>query len=78
MFGLYKGRHQILYLASCGCLNMLKSFQKLEGEDDEEDDVPETIEMVVEGGNQQNDVNGSGQNAEQRPKIKSFIEAAHD
>lgn len=57
IFGLYKGRHQILYIASCGCLNMLKSFQKLEGEDDEESGVPDTIEMIVEGGNQLNDSN---------------------
>ena len=56
---------------------MLKSFQKLEGEDDEEDDVPETIEMVVEGGNQQNDIN-TGETPNKDRKIKSFIEAAHD
>ena len=55
MFGLYKGRHQILYLGSCGCLNMLKSFQKLEGEDDEEDEgedvelPPELINTAIEG-----------------------------
>ena len=46
-----------MYIASCGCLNMLKSFQKLEGEDDEESGVPDTIEMIVEGGNQPNDSN---------------------
>ena len=66
MFGLYKGRHQILYLGSCGCLNMLKSFQKLEGEDDEEDDVPETIEMVVEGENQRKDVKSNKKPNEDR------------
>ena len=39
---------------------------KLEGEDDEEDDVPETIEMVVEGENQRKDVKSNKKPNEDR------------
>ena len=61
---LYKGRHRnsvlIMWLSEHA-----EVVSKIEGEDDEEDDVPETIEMVVEGGNQQTILTQA--NKQQRP-----------